>query len=188
MYVSAPVAKIEQTGGSFHSLCFRILDALFMTSPWKDASVVTTVCLVYVCSTFATGADTYTACMLFQFFWYSLLSLYNVRVVYVSAPVAKVEQTVVTTGASFHGEVIKRASRILKRKPTAHKKGKLTHFFASLLLSLDSKQYTYNLKVRSFYYIFWRCGTQGDLSKKNSTFTNPISQWKLLVLLNDRIA
>ena len=53
----------------------------------------------------------------------------NVRVVYVSAPVAKVEQTVVTTGASFHGEVIKRASRTLKRKPTAHKKGKLTHFF-----------------------------------------------------------
>ena len=46
-----------------------------------------------------------------------------------SAPVAKVEQTVVTTEASFHGEVIKRASRILKRKPTAHKKGKLTHFF-----------------------------------------------------------
>ena len=61
------------------------------------------------------------------------------RVVYVSAPVAKVEQTVVTTGASFHGEVIKRASRILKRKPTTHKKGKLTHFFCeslALLLSI----------------------------------------------------
>ena len=53
---------------------------------------------------------------------YSFLSLNNVRVVYVSAPVAKVEQTVVTTEASFHGEVIKRASRIPKRKPPYNNK------------------------------------------------------------------
>ena len=93
-------------------LRFRILDALFMTSPWKDAPVVTTVC-----STFATGADTYTSRTLFKLRNEYQKNWNNMRVVYVSAPVAKVQQTVVTTDASFHGEVIKRVSRILKHKP-----------------------------------------------------------------------